>query len=163
MPKNTAAAAQEEYDETEGAMFENAGDGLVINLEEVEAQSFELLPAGWYNVMFDDNEFQMSKSSGKPMWNARLTVIDEGQYQNRKIFHIFSFSEGALPGTKAAFAAIKPDLISAGLRVQDPDVVSSLIGLKCKVKVKIQKGQDGYEDKNQISKWAPVDEIHAFG
>ena len=96
-----------EGDETPaGVMFENNQDGLVVDLAGVEEFVWENLPAGKYNVIVEDCNFAMSKSSGKPMWNLKLNVIDE-EYQNRKLFTIFSFSEGALPGTKAAIAVLE--------------------------------------------------------
>jgi len=150
-------------DQTAGADFENAEDGLVVNLSEVEAQKFELLPKNKYNVIVEDNQYQKSKSSGKPMWNLKLNVVD-GEFQGRKLFTFLSFSEKALPNTKATLAILAPELADKpDLRINDPETVASIIGRQAKVSVDIQKGEDGYDDSNRIKRWFQPDASAAFG
>lgn len=142
--------AKSDFDEESGAMFENNDDGLLINLEGVEAQKFEALPKGTYNAIIEDNEFQMSKSSGKPMWNLKLAITDE-EYKNRKLFTFLSWSEKALPGTKAALATFAPELTSGNISVKDPETVQSIVGRTVRVQVSVEKYQDN--DQNRIKKW----------
>lgn len=149
-----------EQDEAAGAMFENNEDGLVISLSNVEAQKFEVLPVNTYNVIVEDNEFAMSKSSNKPMWNLKLAVLDD-EFQNRKLFAFLSFSEKALPGTKAALQVIAPELADTDLRVNDADTVASIIGKKVRVKVGIEKNEE-HGDQNRIKRWLPADENANF-
>lgn len=153
----------EQEDEVAGAQFENNEDGLVVNLSEVEELKFELLPKGTYDIIIEDNQYAKSKSSGKPMWNLKLN-IDGGEFNGRKIFEIFSFSEGALPGTKTRLAVIAPELLSGDFKVNDPETVASLIGRKAKVKVDIQKAEEGsgYEDQNRVKRWLQPDANKAF-
>ncbi len=158
-------SAQDEFSQEDvaGASFENQADGLVVNLSEVEEMKFENLPKGNYNVIIEDNQFKMSKSSGKPMWELKLNVVD-GEFANRKLFEIFSFSEGALPGTKTRLAVIAPELLSGEFKVNDPEVVAGLIGRFAKVKVDIGKGTDEYpEPRNVIKRWFAPEGEHAFG
>jgi hypothetical protein len=143
-----------------GAMFENNEDGLVVNLSEVEQQKFELLPKGKQNVIIEDAEYQLSKSSGKPMWNLKLNVTD-GEYKGRKLFTFFSFSEGALPGTKAALAVVAPELLDRPFRVNDPEVVASIVGRYAKVNVGIEKSE-GYDEQNRVKRWFQPDGNTAF-
>jgi hypothetical protein len=143
-----------------GVMFENNQEGLVVDLAGVEEFKYELLPKGKYTVIVEDNEFAYSKASGKPMWSLRLNVIDE-EYRNRKLFTIFSFAEKALPGTKAALAVLAPELLSQPFRVDDPEVVTSIIGKYGKVQVAIEK-QEGYDEQNRVKRWFQPDNASAF-
>src|SRR5688572_17178415 len=92
----------------DGAQFESSGEGLMIDLRNVEEMKFDTLPKQIFNGLISDCQYQLSKASGKPMWNLTLSVTDEGDYQNRKQFTILSFSEKALPGTKTALATFAP-------------------------------------------------------
>lgn len=144
--------AKNDVDEAEdvGAAFEDNEDGLVVRMGEVKAQSFDALPANTYNAIISDAEYQLSKSSGKPMWNLQLAVTD-AEYENRRLFTFLSFSEKALPGTKAALAIIKPELSEATFNVKDPETVSSLIGTKVKVKVAVEEYEGSKQ--NRIKRW----------
>jgi hypothetical protein len=132
-------------------MFENADDGLIINLEGVKAQTFEPLPVGTYNIIIEEVVFGFSKSSNKPMWNAKLAVTDEGEYQNRKLFTFLSWSEKAIGGSKAALQTFAPELAETQLRVNDPELLASLAGRKARVRVKMDKYQG--EDVNRVGRW----------
>lgn len=148
-------------DEMAGAAFEDNQDGLLIDLGGVEAQTFENLPKGIYGVIIEENEYKLSESSGKPMWNVKLAVTDE-EYQNRKIFTFLSFSEKALPGTKSALAVIAPELLSQPFNPKDPEIVQSIVGRAFKVKLTIRKGTDGYDDSNNVQRWYPADDASGF-
>lgn len=154
---------EDQEDEVAGAQFENSEDGLVVNLSEVEELKFELLPKGIYDIVIEDVQYQKSKSSGKPMWNLKLNVVG-GEFNGRKIFEIFSFSEGALPGTKTRLAVIAPELLSGDFSVNNPETVASLIGRQAKVKLDIQKAEEGsgYEDQNRVKRWLQPDANKAF-
>lgn len=160
---DTTTSAADEDEGVSGAMFENNEDGLVIDLANVEAMKFEVLPKGDYNVVVVDNDYQLSKSSGQPMWNMQLSVIDEGEYQNRRIFTIASFSEKALPGTKAALAVLAPELLEGPFSPKNPEVVAGMVGRKAKVRVSIRKGTDEYpDDRNEVKRWMQPDGAAAF-
>lgn len=145
-------------EEVAGAMFEDNQDGLVVDLRNVEEMKFELLPDGNYNGIIEDNQYALSKSSGKPMWNLKVNITDEGEYQNRKLFAILSFSEKALPGTKTALLVIDEELANreGGFKVNDPETVASLIGKPVRVKVGRQKSE-GYDEQNRIKRWLQPD------
>lgn len=177
MPKNAKAAeVQTEEVETEGAaasdggefesaaagaIFENTEDGLVVNLANVEEQKFETIPKGKYPVVVQDNTYSLSKSSGKPMWSPMLHIT-EGEYKGRKLFPILSFSEGALPGTKAVLAVVAPELLAAPFRVNDPEIVASIIGKFAKVNVGIQPKSEEYDERNTVKRWFQPDASAAF-
>jgi hypothetical protein len=153
----------DEDDDVAGAQFENNEDGLVINLEGVEELKFENLPPNTYDIIVEDCQYKKSKSSNKPMWDLKLNIVG-GEYDGRKLFTFFSFSKGALPGTKSNLAVIAPELLSKEFRVNDPETVASIIGRRARVKVGIQKAEEGsdYEDRNQIKRWMQPTGAAAF-
>lgn len=137
--------------ETAGASFENADDGIMVDMTDVQAMSFDPLPKGTYGAIIEDCEYALSKSSGKPMWNIKLSVTDEA-YENRKIFTILSFSEKALPGTKTALGVIAPELLSGPFNPKDSDVIASIVTKPIKVKIDIEKNEE-HGDRNRVKKW----------
>ena len=166
MAKKTDFDDEMENEGVAGADFENAEDGLVVNLSEVEAQKFEVLPKGKYNIVVADNQYSLSKSSGKPMWNMQLSIVDEGEFKNRRLFTFLSFSEKALGNTKGVLSVIAPELADkTDLRINDPETVASVIGRFAKVSVDIQKAdpEQGYDESNRVKRWFQPDASAAFG
>lgn len=131
--------------------FQDGGDGesLLVNLAEVEAQSFEVFPKSNYNLVVEECDYEISKSSGKPMWNMRFSIVD-GPFANRKLFHYISFSEKALPMTKAALEVLAPELVETQFNPKKVAEEGTMIGRTATAKVGIQKGEGDYEDKNVI-------------
>lgn len=124
-------------------------DSLMINLAEVEAMSFEAIPKGSYPVVVEECDFQISKSSGKPMWNVKFSIT-EGEYANRKLWTYMSFSEKALPMTKTNIAVLAPELLDGAFNPKTVADEGTLVGRTALAKVAIEKGQDGNEDRNVI-------------
>ncbi len=132
-------------------------DNLLINLSEVEGQSFELLPKGKYPVVVEECEYQISKSSGKPMWSMRYSVT-EGPFENRKLFQYISFSPKALPMSKANIAALAPELAeSEAFNPKQIAEEGTMTGRTAMATVGIEKGQDGNDDRNTIKNLKPID------
>lgn len=131
-------------DDFQGASFEDADDSLSINLAEVKEQSYEALPIGTYDCIIEKNEYQISKSSGKPMWSQTFQVVD-GEYANRRIFNFMSFSEKALGGTKKYLNRIAPELVTEDFNPKRD--ANELIGKSCRVKVKIEVYEDNPRNK----------------
>jgi hypothetical protein len=92
-----------------GMVFEEAGE-LTINLANVAEMKFEQLPKGTYSCVVSDAKFGMSKASGSPLLSLTFE-INEGEYAGRKLFGNLSFSQKALPGTKANLIRISPELV----------------------------------------------------
>jgi hypothetical protein len=139
----------EDQVEEEGASFqEGSEDGsLLVDLSNVQEQSFEAIPRGTYNVVVDECRYEISKNSGKPMWNMRFT-ISEGEYENRKLFMYISFSEKALPTTKKHIARLSPELLEGAFNPKKVADDGTLIGKTCRVKVDIEKYEG--QDRNRI-------------
>lgn len=154
----------EENEEVAGASFGNDNEGLVVNLNEVEALSFDPIPKADYEVIVKENTFGMSKASDQPKWELQL-VVTSGDYEGRYLFDTLSFAKGALPGTKSKLLVLAPELLSneSGFDIKNPEVVNSLVGRKYKARVSIQKGTDEYpDDRNNVKKYFPLEGAAAF-
>lgn len=143
-------------------VFEEDGD-LVINLSEVQEMKFENVPKGTYVVEIDSTEYGMSQNSGAPM----LTVdakIAEGEYAGRKMRTFLSFSQRALPGTKATMMRISPELTTQAFKPNQLSAQGYWNGKKQRVRIDLRDGQDG-EKRSQIVGWlGPVEgEGDGFG
>lgn len=134
-----------------GASFETDNDGnIMIALDDVQEQSFEAIPKGIYPVVIEQVEYQLSKSSGQPMWNVRLGVTD-GEYTNRKLFTFISFSPKALPGTKGTIRVIAPHLLQGQFNPKQIAEDGELIGIQCRVKVSIETYEG--QDRNRVQRF----------
>jgi len=110
MPTNPQNEVSEEmYNK---AVFEEGGN-LVVDLGGINEAKFEAVPKGIYNGEIDSAEYGISQNSGNPMITV-TAAITEGQYQGRKHSTYWSFSQKALPFTKAAINRVAPDLIASG-------------------------------------------------
>ena len=149
------AKAKDDVIDNEDAGFDTfggaeGGESLMVNLSEVKEMSFDPIPKGSYLCVLEQCDYEISKSSGKPMWNTRWSVVD-GEYENRKLFMYISFSEKALPMTKTNISRFAPELLETAF---DPKLVADrgdLLGKTALLKVKIEKGQDG-DDRNAVQR-----------
>lgn len=78
--------------------------GLRINFAEIES-SFEPLPEGRYDCIVDRVEVRESKSSDNDYLNWELVVQDE-EYEDRRLWMITSLSDKALFRLKDVFLAL---------------------------------------------------------
>lgn len=138
-------------------------DSLLINLGNVEAMSFEAIPKGRYPAVIEELDYEISKSSKKPMWNVRFSITD-GEYVNRKLFMYMSFSDKALPMTKTNIAALgASELLENAFNPKKVAESQMLIGRNVILKVAIEKGQDD-EPRNAVKQLFPMgsDESDGF-
>lgn len=144
------AGANELKDEDyQAAVFEQ-GDGLVVDLSNIQELSFEALPKGFYDAVIDECNYQISKSSQKPMLALIWKVVDNETYENRKLYQYLSFSQGALRGTKAQLMRLDPTKFAGQFSPKAIAESGELLGVRRKLKVTIQPGQDGNNDSNQV-------------
>lgn len=121
----------EQYAES---VFEEGGQ-LVVNLDGVAEQSFELIPKGIYNAIVESCEYKISNNSGKPMFEFQF-AIDGGDFAGRKLYYYASFSEKALSGTKTALLRIDPTIFSGPFKPQQIAEEGHLLGKPLRVKIK---------------------------
>lgn len=137
--------------------FEGSDTNVMVDLSEVQAASFEVLPRGTYSGVISNCEFQYSQNAGKPMWALQLTV-SEGEYEGRKLFTHMSFSEKALPMTKKSLAIVAPEFLSKEFNPEAE--ASEMEGKSVRFKVTIQKYQG--EDRNRVNDFVPLEDAAGF-
>lgn len=138
-----APAPEPEVEEEETVQFEE-GDGVVVDMSEVnEEGNFEAIPRGIYEAEIDTLEYGRSKSSNNPMWTIRWNIVN-GEFANRKLFYHAVFSEGGMPRVKKMLARIASDgdyakeLLSSKW---SPEAVASegrLIGARARIRVDVK-------------------------
>jgi hypothetical protein len=92
------------------------------------------VPKGIYPGEIDTVEFGMSNNSGAPMFTVQIGIAD-GEYKGRKLYTYLSFSQKALPFTKATIARIAPELLQGPFNPQEIADSGKLLGKPCRIRV----------------------------
>jgi hypothetical protein len=126
------------------AVVPGEGDSVVVNLDGIAEAKFENIPKGLYNFEIDTVEFAHSQNTNAPMlvlWNR----VTDGDYVNRKLPYYLTFSQKALPFTKAACMKLAPDVFGqAGVNLKQIADGGVLLGktFRARVGIKEYEGQD---------------------
>ncbi len=129
-------------------LFEDGDDSLVINMNDVEESSFELVPKGNYDCVIETLEYKLSNSSGKPMWAVVLAIAD-GTYSGQKLFTNISFSEKAISMAKSAIMKFAPEVLNDSFNPKKIADSGQLSGRRCRVKTKIEPYEG--EDRTKVA------------
>ncbi len=135
------------------------GDSLMVDLNDVEDSSFEVMPKAMYPCIIDELEFSISQSGGNPMWTYKLE-IEDGEFAGRTLFCHHVFRGKGLPITKRQLERIAPELLENPFDPQDQEVMDSLVGRRIKVKVGHQRYEG--ETRNNVKDFYPADDADSF-
>ncbi len=130
------------------AIFEDGGN-LVVDLGGIAEAKFEAIPKGIYDGEIDTVEFGMSNNSGAPMLTLQIAIQNSEQYQGRKLYTYWSFSQKALPFTKAAIMRVAPELLTQKFSPQAVADQGLLLGKPCRIRVAVEDYQG--EPRSKIS------------
>lgn len=122
--------------------------GMNFQADQYEAPSFDPVPKGEYVVNIIDSDVAVnSKNTGK---NLKLTLeIIDGQFKGRKIFESLSFQNPNETAERIARGMISAICHAIGLtHLTDTQHLHNKPFLG---KIKISKGQDGYDDSNSLA------------
>ena len=137
------------------AIFEDGGN-FVVDLTGIAEAKFEAIPKGIYDGEIDTVEFGMSNNSGAPMLTLQIAITNNETYQGRKLYTYWSFSQKALPFTKAAIGRVAPELLQGKFVPQNIADQGLLLGKPCRVRVAVEDYQG--EPRSKISQvLAPAD------
>lgn len=141
--------------------------GLVFDLENVEEQTFEVIPKGTYSAVVDAFELTESKN-GNAMIAMEFSLTDP-EYENRKIFDYYVL-EGN--GAKFGLAKLKkflvrvcPEVSLANFDPQEFSDNATAVGRECRLSLKIQTQKSGEykgEKRNQVHDILEPDNSGAF-
>jgi hypothetical protein len=109
------------------------------------------VPEGTYNLRIDKAEIKKAEGADKsPYINLMLTITDDGEYLGRKVFDICTLKKGADFKLR--------QLLTDGLGWADDQPLEDtdqLQGEEVVAAITIEKGRQGYEDRNKVQKYLP--------
>ena len=116
---------------------------------------FDTVPAGWYNASIDESDIKPTKDGAGSYLQCRFNILD-GQYRGRKLFARLNIRNANAQAQEIALRQLSAIGHAVGvLHIQDSQ---QLHGLPLKLKVKIRKGDDNYEDQNEIISYKNINE-----
>lgn len=142
------------------SVFEEGGN-LVIDLGNIAEAKFEAIPKGIYDGEIEVAEFGMSNNSGAPMITLQVSVQNNEAYQGRKLYTYWSFSQKALPFTKAAIMRVAPEILQGKFSPQQVCDSGALLGKKCRMRVTVEDYQG--EPRSRISQLLAAGDPAAAG
>jgi len=153
--------------ETAGVKATANTESMVFNLNDVEesASSFEVLPKGTYNAVFEEFELTESASSGNPMLKAVYSITD-GEFAERKVFDYYVLagkgSEFALPKVKQILSRVCPEVDMSTFNPKKFTDDGTIINRLCQIKLGIttqKKGDYKGEKRNQVKEILAANEV----
>lgn len=109
--------------------------------------SFEPIPAGWYECMIVDSEMKANKAGTGQYLQLRFDVT-EGEYSNRVLFERLNLDN---PNTTAVEIAQRTlSAICHATGVLQPRDSSDLHNIPLRVKVSVRPAGNGYDASNDI-------------
>lgn len=105
-----------------------------------------LITPAKYHLEVVNAEAKTSKAGNK-MWSVQYRVADDQPHANRRIFATYLLDHPSEKVIEIASRAISRLVNAAGGRISCPE---DLIGAHVVGAVGIQKGKDGYEDRNEV-------------
>lgn len=117
---------------------------------------FEVLPAGWYNVIVDESEMKPTKAGDGAYLKLRYSILD-GAAAGRKIFGNINLQNGNPQAVEIGLKQLSAVAHAVGvLLVQDSQQLHN-IPLKIKLKIRTDKSGE-YEPQNDITQWKNINE-----
>lgn len=119
-------------------------------------QSFEPIPAGWYNMMIIDSEMKPTRDGNGAYLQLTLKVID-GQYAGRQVFDRLNIQHQNPVVTEIAYRRLSAYCHATGvLQIQDSQ---QLHGIPLKARVSVRTDSTGqYDPSNEIKAVKPINE-----
>ena len=111
--------------------------------------SYELLPAGWYDATVSGAELRDTKTSGQ-MIAVKYTVTGP-THQGRVVWGNINIRNANPKAEEIGRQQLGEIMRATGIaRVTDTD---QLIGLTMGIKIAIREAQNGYEAQNEVKGW----------
>lgn len=121
---------------------------LNFNVNSVQADSFDALPAGWYEGFIDNSELKPTRSGGA-MLVLRWNLTTAG-FNGRKIFQNMNIYNSNPTAQEIAFKQLSSIGKACGLEVIQTS--TQLHNIPCRLKLKVRTDPTGqYEDSNEVT------------
>lgn len=110
-------------------------------------QSFEALPAGWYNMMVTESEMRPTKDGQNQYLRLTLKVID-GEHANRQTWDNLNIHHNNPVVTEIAYRQLSAYCHATGqIQLQDSQ---QLHGIPMKVRLSVRPATEQYEASNDV-------------
>lgn len=113
------------------------------------AQGFDPLPAGKYEALITGSEVKPTKTGGS-MLVFEYTIIGPS-YANRKVWSQHNVQNPSAEAERIGREQVKA--IAAAVGVMRPTDSVELHGKPMTITIAIEKGKDGYPDRNVVRGW----------
>lgn len=125
----------------------------MIDLTNVRESSFDLIPAGNYNVVLDTAQIKETKDGTGEYINCKFVIVG-GDHDDRILFHMFNIKNKNAQATEIGLSQLKSFMKCAGAKDFNIKSVSVLEGMQALAVVKTKT--DSYGEKNVISYFKPI-------
>lgn len=115
---------------------------------------FELLPAGWFNVVIVESEAVPTKKAGGEMLKLTMEVMD-GPYQGQKIFDRLNLVNENPKAVELAYRTLSAICHATG-RIQIQNV-AELHGAPMMAKLRISAPTEQYDSGNEVKAYKALD------
>src|SRR5699024_8067063 len=110
-------------------------------------QSFEPIPAGWYNVKITSSEMKPTKAGNGAYLELEMTVLD-GDYANRKVFDRLNLDNPNPTAVEIAQGTLSAICHAVGVyQVEDSQ---QLHGIPMQAKVTVRPATEQYSANNEV-------------
>lgn len=114
---------------------------------------FELIPPGKYPCIIESSEIKATKANNGQMLSY-VAVIIEGEHEGRKIFGNMMLRHENEKAEEIGLRSLKQ--LKAAIGKPSSTEESDLWEAPFLAKIGIEKGKNGYEDRNRIVAFAPI-------
>jgi hypothetical protein len=130
-----------------------------FDAEQVEPQdSFDPLPARWYQVIISDSEMKPTKKNDGQYLQLELEVI-EGEYQGRKVWDRLNLDNPNNTAVEIAQRALSA--ICRAVGVMAPNDSTELHDRPFEVKLSVKPAKGEYEASNEVKGYRALGEAPA--
>jgi len=123
-----------------------------FNANEVQPNSFDLLPAGEYEAVIVASELKPTSAGTGKYLKLQLQILN-GEYQNRRLFDNLNIDNPNAEAVTIARGTLSAICRSVG--VLTPHDSSELHNKPLRIKVKVQPARDGFDEQNKIVAYKP--------
>lgn len=137
------------------AILDETGEGFTFDMSQTEEDSgFPVLPKGTYDAVIDKVEYQISRSSGNPMWAVQHLITDpEHADKNLRVRSYVVFKPDQMPRVKSFLIAIGQSEVANSASFNPKQVADDglLIGSAHRVRLDIRRSEE-YGDSNEVKR-----------
>lgn len=130
--------------------------GLNLSDSKYERENtYELLPAGWYEAKIDRAEIKETSTGGE-----RISVgykIQGGKYNDRFVWGSFNTRNNSEQAEKIGRQQLRTCLNAIGIKPEDFDDTDQLVGQDLMIKVKVKPAQGNYDASNDAADFKSLD------